>query len=128
MTTASSIKGQPAAANKLPTFSRTVIIIYRADNFQECRRRSPMQVAVELFGIARARAGVAQTSAVGDNLGDVLADLARRFPPLAESCIDGRTLRPGFIVHLGTERFVTAPDTPLCQGDSILLLSLDAGG
>jgi molybdopterin converting factor small subunit len=87
-----------------------------------------MQVAVELFGIPRARAGLAQTSAMGKNLGDVLADLAKKFPPLAESCIDGRSLRPGFIVNLSAERFVTSPETPLRDGDTVLLLSLDAGG
>jgi molybdopterin converting factor small subunit len=87
-----------------------------------------MQVAVELFGIPRARAGLAQTSAVGSNLGDVLADLASRFPKLAETCIDGRRLRAGYIANLRAERFVTSPDTPLNDGDTLLLLSLDAGG
>lgn len=87
-----------------------------------------MQIAVELFGIPRARAGVAQTVARGRTLGDVLADLAEKFPSLAETCIDGRTLRPGFIANLGTERFVSAPETPLHEGDTVLLLSLDAGG
>jgi molybdopterin converting factor small subunit len=87
-----------------------------------------MQVTVELFGIARARAGIAQTTAVGANLGDVLSYLAARFPQLAESCIDGRALRTGFIANLGAERFVTSPETPLSEGDTILLLSLDAGG
>jgi len=87
-----------------------------------------MQVAVELFGIPRARAGIAQTFAVGDNLGDVLMDLATRFPRLAETCIEGRALRSGFIANLGAERFVTSSDTPLSEGDTILLLSLDAGG
>ena len=87
-----------------------------------------MQVTVELFGIPRARAGIAQTSAVGSNLGDVLADLARKFPPLADACIEGRALRPGFIVNLAAERFVTSPETPLRNGDTALLLSLDAGG
>jgi len=87
-----------------------------------------MRVAVELFGIPRARAGVAHTSAVGNDLGDVLADLAARFPRLAESCIDGRTLRAGFVANLECDRFVTAPDTPLSDGDTVLLLSLDAGG
>jgi molybdopterin converting factor small subunit len=87
-----------------------------------------MQVVVELFGIPRARAGLAQTSAVGDNLGDVLADLATRFPQLAETCIDGRFLRAGYIVNLCADRFVTSPETPLSEGDTILLLSLDAGG
>ncbi|MDZ4684221.1 MAG: MoaD/ThiS family protein [Planctomycetaceae bacterium] len=87
-----------------------------------------MPVRVELFGIVRARAGVATTTAVGKTLGDVLADLATRFPPLAETCIDGRRLRPGFTANLGGERFVTAADTPLSDGDTVLLLSLDAGG
>lgn len=87
-----------------------------------------MQMAIELFGIPRARAGVAQTTAVGHCLGDVLADLAKRFPALAESCIEGRCLRPGFTANLGGQRFVTAQETPLHEGDTVMLLSLDAGG
>ena len=87
-----------------------------------------MQVTVELFGIPRARAGVAQTIASGRCLGDVLADLAVRFPSLAETCIDGRRLRPGYTANLRGERFVTATETPLSEGDTVLLLSLDAGG
>ena len=87
-----------------------------------------MQVAVELFGIPRERAGVARTTASGACLGDVLADLADRYPGLARSCIDGRQLRPGFTANLGGDRFVTAPDTLLAVGDSVLLLSVDAGG
>ena len=35
-----------------------------------------MRVTVELFGIARLRAGVSQTEAHGSNLGDVFSDLA----------------------------------------------------
>lgn len=87
-----------------------------------------MQVAVELYGIPRARAGVARASAVGANLGDVLADLARQFPSLAKTCIDGRSLRPGYVVNLGAERFVTAPETTIRDGETVLLMSLDAGG
>ena len=87
-----------------------------------------MQVAVELFGIPRARAGTAITTASGECLGDVLADLARRFPDLAETCIKGRSLRPTFTANLGGQRFVTAPDTPLAEGETVMLLSLDAGG
>jgi molybdopterin converting factor small subunit len=87
-----------------------------------------MPIAVELFGIARDRAGLARTSADGSNLGDVLADLARKFPALAEACIDGRTLRPGFTANVSASRFVTSPETPLREGDVVLLLSTDAGG
>jgi molybdopterin converting factor small subunit len=87
-----------------------------------------MQVEVELFGIPRARAGVASTSAVGSNLGDVLEDLARRFPQLAETCFDGRLLRSGYVANLSSKQFVTSPDTPLAAGETLLLMSLDAGG
>ncbi len=76
----------------------------------------------------RARAGVATTTAAGDCLGDVLADLAARFPDLATTCIDGRQLRPGFTANLDGQRFITDPDTRLEDGDRLLLLSLDAGG
>lgn len=54
-----------------------------------------MQVVVELFGIPRERAGTARTLATGQCLGDVLAELASRFPGLAQSCIEGRQLRTG---------------------------------
>jgi molybdopterin converting factor small subunit len=87
-----------------------------------------MQVIVELFGIPRARAGVAQTTSSGTSLGDVLADLAMRFPALAESCIDGRNLRAGYTANLRGERFVTDTETLLRESDTVLLLSLDAGG
>ena len=87
-----------------------------------------MPVNVELFGIPRARAGVTTTTAAGRCLGDVLADLATRFPELAATCIDGRQLRPGFTANLDGQRFITDPDTRLKEGDQLLLLSLDAGG
>jgi molybdopterin converting factor small subunit len=87
-----------------------------------------MQVAVEFFGIPRARAGTATATALGATLGDVLADLVRQFPLLGETCVDGRKLRAGYIVNLGAERFVTSSDTRLREGDTVLLMSLDAGG
>jgi len=87
-----------------------------------------MQVIVELFGIPRARAGVSQIIAEGSTLGDVFADLARRFPALGDACIEGRTLKPGYTANLRGEQFVTDPSTNLKDGDAILLLSLDAGG
>ncbi len=88
----------------------------------------PVTVKVELFGIPRARAGVAQTISTGNDLGDILTDMASRFPQLAISCIQGRHLKPGFTANLSGHRFVTDPDTLLREGDSVLILSLDAGG
>lgn len=87
-----------------------------------------MSISVELFGIPRARAGVATTTVAGSQLGDVLDELALRYPALAETCIDRRRLRPGYVANLGGDRFVTDPETPLAAGETLLILSADAGG
>ena len=87
-----------------------------------------MQIQVEFFGIPRVRAGVEKTTASGGCLGDVLSDLAARYPGLAETCIDGRRLRAGYTANLRGEQFVTDPETTLHEGDTLLLLTLDAGG
>ena len=87
-----------------------------------------MQITVELFGIPRTRAGIAKATAQGDSLGEVLVDLAARYPELAKTCIDGRNLRPGYTANLRGEQFVTDPETVLKDGDTLLLLNLDAGG
>jgi molybdopterin converting factor small subunit len=87
-----------------------------------------MRVTVELFGIPRLRAGVAQTDANGSTLGDVFWDLAQRFPELGEACVSDRRLKAGFTANLRGEQFVTDPNTYLKEGDSVLLMSMDAGG
>ena len=87
-----------------------------------------MQVTIELFGIPRARAGVSQTLADGSTLGEVFLDLAQRFPALEDECIQGGFLKLGYTANLRGEKFVTDPTTQLKEGDSILLLSIDAGG
>jgi molybdopterin converting factor small subunit len=110
----------------LPDQTLEAIIIYGSMFFQGSG--PSMEIAVELFGIPRARAGTAHTTAAGTNLGEVLFDLAARYPALAATCIDGRELREGFIANLGAEQFVTSPETPLNEGDTLLLLSIDAGG
>lgn len=87
-----------------------------------------MSVTVELFGVPRARAGVAKTTARGDRLGEVLADLSDRFPQLGKTCFDQGCLRPGFLANLGGQRFVTDPQTRLSSETSLLILSADGGG
>lgn len=87
-----------------------------------------MRVTVELFGIPRQRAGVPETEVEGSTLGDVLLELSQRFPALGEACLSGRCLKSGYIANLGGDQFVADPDIRMRDGDSILLLSLDAGG
>ena len=92
-----------------------------------------MQVEVELFGILRVRAGTARTVAVGDCLGDVLADLAARFPDakglevVEEMCHKGNALEVLLPVETALddipELAVTTEDAfRLTQGRSIVLL------
>ncbi len=88
----------------------------------------PMPITVELFGIPRARAGMAKVTVHGKCLGEALVDLATHCPELAPSCLDGQNLRPGYTANLRGERFVTDPETPLTEGDTLLLMALDAGG
>lgn len=90
--------------------------------------RGPMAVRVELFGICRERAGAAEVDASGHSLGEVLNELGARYPRLAADCIEGGSLRPGYIANLRGERFVSDPATPLDEGDWLLLMSIDAGG
>lgn len=87
-----------------------------------------MSVSVEFFGVVRERAGAAGATSDGSCLGDVLSDLAKRFPRLAAECFDGRRLASGYVASVAGQRFVSDPETPLAAGDSLLLLSLDAGG
>lgn len=91
-----------------------------------------VSIRVEFYGFARARAGTASTIVDLDSddacLGDVLSDLAARFQGLDAVLLDGGRLRKGFLANVGGERFVTDPETPLCRGDSLFILSADAGG
>ena len=86
------------------------------------------QVRVEFFGIPRARAGVAETLAAGDSLGELVLELSQRFPKLGESCFDGPRFRPGYTANLSGDRFTTDPATRLGESETVLILSLDAGG
>ena len=87
-----------------------------------------MPIVVEFFGIPRARAGVERTSVEATSLGEVLAKLAGRFPEFGQECLTGSQLRAGFLANLRGERFVLDPALPLVDGDSLLILSADAGG
>jgi molybdopterin converting factor small subunit len=87
-----------------------------------------MAITVEFFGVPRERAGVKATTATGGTLGELLLGLETRFPHLAANCLESGRLKPGFAANLNGERFVSDPDTPLASGDTLLILSADAGG
>ena len=87
-----------------------------------------MSVRVEFFGIARQRAGVEAIDVSADDLGDLFEQLSSRLPHFAESCLDNGRLRSAFIVNVNGTNFTTESTTPLTPGDTVLILSADAGG
>jgi molybdopterin converting factor small subunit len=82
---------------------------------------------VELLGVPRERAGVAELEVQADTLGQLLMALAARFPSLGE-LINTDRLRPSFVANLNGDQFVSDPGTQLSEDDSVLILSADAGG
>jgi molybdopterin converting factor small subunit len=87
-----------------------------------------MTVTVELFGTPRLRAGTGRICVEALTVGESLRALARAVPSLDGPVIQGERLDPAFRLCVNTDRFVSAPSTPLTDGDTLLLLAADAGG
>lgn len=82
---------------------------------------------VELLGLPRERAGVAELELDADTLGQLLVALAVRFPSFTELITSDR-LNPSFTANLNGDQFISDPQTRLGKDDSVLILSADAGG
>ena len=87
-----------------------------------------MAVTIEFYSVPRLRAGVPRTTTQATQLGEVLRELADRFPALGETCIEGNSLRSGYVASIDGRQFVTDPGTTLAEGETLLILSADAGG
>jgi molybdopterin converting factor small subunit len=98
-----------------------------------CSVGPPPQCTVELFGVARL---VANTKDVSlplppeATLSDVLEALARQLPVLVGRVIrkDRRTLVEGYACNVNGLTFVRSTTSPVRDGDSLVILSADAGG
>jgi len=87
-----------------------------------------VQIVVEMFGIARHRAGVPRVDVDAATVGDALHQLVAQYPAVAEACFDQGQLRPEYTLNLNGEQFVSDMKLSLRSGDCLLLLSADAGG
>ncbi len=87
-----------------------------------------MPVRIEFYGIPRQRAGVEAVDVEAEDLGTALELLAAAVPPFARSCLERGQLKTGYIANLNGQLFTSDPRTPLANGDSLLILSTDAGG
>jgi molybdopterin converting factor small subunit len=91
-----------------------------------------MAIRVEFFGIARERAGTSELSLdlheATASLGQVLNRVVAQLPGLGrELFVDGR-LHQSLSANLDGARFVHDPATMIRDGQSLLILSADAGG
>ena len=87
-----------------------------------------MSIRVEFFGVARQRAGTASIEIEAGTLGEALNAAADRLPEFGRACVAGVRLQPAFIANVNGEFFTSDPAAPLADGDSLLILSADAGG
>lgn len=86
------------------------------------------RVTVELYGIARRRAGADAVALEAATLGEALSALEAAHPALAGEVVSGGRLAPHWLANLDGREFVEAPGTPLPPGARVLLLSALAGG
>ncbi|MHC4933417.1 MAG: MoaD/ThiS family protein [Planctomycetota bacterium] len=83
---------------------------------------------IELFGIARARAGTGSVDVEAATLGEALRELAAVCPDLVPEVIcDGR-LTDSFLASLNDDAFIREADTPIGPRDTLLVLGAQAGG
>lgn len=85
-------------------------------------------VTIELYGIARRRAGRETVAVEGFTLGDALVALERAAPALRGEVVTDGTLAPHWRVALDGTTFVGDPATALVEGSRWVLLSSLAGG
>ncbi|MBT6156832.1 MAG: MoaD/ThiS family protein [Planctomycetaceae bacterium] len=87
-----------------------------------------MSIRVEFYGIARQRAGVEFLELEGNTLGEVFDRLQTQLPEFSAACLKEGELLPGFLANVNGQTFSSKRDTPLNEGDDVLILSADAGG
>jgi molybdopterin converting factor small subunit len=85
-------------------------------------------IAIEFYGVPRLRAGRASIEFAASNLGQALRELARLVPALEGTILRRGNVGEHYKLSLNGERFVSDLDTPLADGDVLLLLSNDVGG
>jgi len=85
-------------------------------------------IHVEFFGVARSRANVAAATFDVESLREVLSQISEQFPALAELCVEGGELAPGWLLNVNGSAFTRDLSSPLNDGDNVLLIPADAGG
>ena len=83
---------------------------------------------VELFGVARVKAGVASVQVDGVTLGQVLRAAESRCAPLRGLLLAEGRIRAAYRVSLNAARFLSDLNEPIDSGDVLLVIAADPGG
>jgi molybdopterin converting factor small subunit len=86
------------------------------------------EVTLELYGIARRRAGTDAVRVPAGTLSEALCALERACPALAGEVVRDGRLAPHWRASLDGKRFLDGPDSALPAGSRVLILSGLAGG
>ena len=94
--------------------------------------RLKMNVLVEFYGIPRSRTGVSEVALNLDaseaTLGGIVSRIAQQFPDFAADCVLHDRLLSTVAANVNGEQFIGDPAFLLRDGDTLLILSSDAGG
>ncbi len=87
-----------------------------------------MTIRIEFYGIPKQRSGVDAIDVEAATLGEAFQQLSAQLPRFAEACLAEGRLQPSFLANINGENFTTDLQTHLESGDTVLILSADAGG
>lgn len=85
-------------------------------------------ITIELFGVPRLRAGTERVSVEARSLGEAFRALGLACPALAPSVVDAGLLARAYMVAVNGIQLTADPETPLAEGDVVVLVSAEAGG
>lgn len=93
---------------------------------------SAMVIRVEFYGIVRQRADTATIHVEEDGssltLGELLQQIVTQIPELAQDCIANDQLQAGYVANINGQEFVSDPRRRIESGQTVLIMSADAGG
>lgn len=85
-------------------------------------------VTIELYGVARLRAGREVIEVEARTLAEAFVALGKTCPVLVPSVVSGGRLGPSWLVALNGAQITADPELALQDGDVVVLVSADAGG
>jgi molybdopterin converting factor small subunit len=86
------------------------------------------RVTIELYGIARLRAGCTSLEVSARDVAEALGALVQRCPRLEPEVVRAGLLREGFLANRNGECFLRDPSSLLAEGDTLLIVGSQAGG